>query len=115
MDGYNLHEELAPELWRATSGEGASVLVKFPKDCASLSALSLCRKEYDIGSRLRDAEGVLAPKQVLEGDDLVGLLYDDCEGNLLSKCIPAIRAKAISSPIDGIQEILFIAIKCMYS
>lgn len=108
MEGYNLHEELSPELWRATSEEGKRVLVKFPKDGSSLSVLSACRREYEIGGRLRDVEGVLAPRQVLEGNDLVGLLLEDCGGDLLSKYLLQYTS---DRPVD---EFLHIAINRMY-
>jgi hypothetical protein len=112
MDGFNLHDELSLELWRATSTEGTNVLLKFSKDCTSLSALSSCRREYEMGTRLSDIDGVLAPKQVLEGDGMVGLLFDDHGGNLLTNYIPTFRATYSSCPNDGLREFLRLSINC---
>jgi hypothetical protein len=113
LEGFTLREELSSELWRATSEDGAHVLVKFPKDCSSLSALSLCRREYETGVKLRDIKGVHAPTQVLEGNDLVGLLYEDCGGELFSNYLSSFCARLPVEPANAIQDFLNIAINRM--
>ena len=113
MEGYTLREELSSELWRATSEDGAYVLVKFPKDCSSLSAIAICRREFDIGVKLRDIKAVHAPIQVLEGNDLVGLLYEDCGGELFSHYFTSFCARLAVEPANAIQDFLTIAITRM--
>lgn len=112
MEGYNLNEELSSELWRATSSEdGSHVLIKFSKDdCVSLSALALCRHELEMGSKVRDIAGVLAAQQVLMGNGLVGLLFEDCGYKLLSEYIPHFRAKLAFDLQATILEFLHISI-----
>lgn len=115
MEGYDLHEELSSELWRATSFDGSHVLVNFSKDdCVSLSALSLCRHEYEIGSKLRDIAGVLPAQQILEGNGLVGLLFEDFGFDLLSECIAPLHDKFAVDPQAAILEFLRLACDSKY-
>lgn len=113
MEGFTLREELSSDLWRATSEDGVHVLVKFPKH-SSLSALALCRREYEMGCKLKDIRGVHSPVQVLEGNDLVGLLYEDCGGELFSNYLSSFCAR-LSLDFDAtLQDFLSIAINCMF-
>lgn len=113
MEGFTLREELSSDLWRATSEDGVHVLVKFPKD-SSISALALCRREYEMGCKLKDVRGVHAPLQVLEGNDLVGLLYEDCGGELFSNHLSSFCARMAVDCHATLLDFLDIAINCMY-
>jgi hypothetical protein len=66
-----------------------------------------------MGCKLKDIKGVHAPTQVLEGNDLVGLLYEDCGGELFSNQIPSFCARLAVEYEQALQDFLSIAVNRM--
>lgn len=67
-----------------------------------------------MGCKLKDIKGVHAPSQVLEGNDLVGLLYEDCGGELFSNYFSSFCARLAVEPANAIPDFLNIAINRMF-